>query len=116
NSMTNLGLMITEDCNCFLSWSIVFFPGHVSKSVQDVWIWAGYLTPEEVSDVFDNQDLDLAIDDGHFYTDISDEGSSGNLEFGSPRLMPIYLCLPSKPHLWLNCDDLDANDVVPTNT
>nr|GFB31429.1 hypothetical protein [Tanacetum cinerariifolium] len=73
-------------------------------------------TPEEVSDVFDNQDSDLAIDDGHFYTDISDEGSSGNQEFGSPRLMPIYLCLPSKPHLWPNCNDLDADDVVIFNT
>ncbi|GJY55139.1 hypothetical protein Tco_0446803 [Tanacetum coccineum] len=31
-------------------------------------------TPEEVSDVSDSQDSDLAIDDGHFYADISDEG------------------------------------------
>nr|GEV79950.1 RNA-directed DNA polymerase, eukaryota [Tanacetum cinerariifolium] len=113
--------MITGLTSC---WAVVFFPGHISESVQDVWIWAGYLffsedgvnnmgselvtnevemtsvsevsldklenmelidlsyfqgqiylqqTPEEVSDVFDNQDSDLAIDDGHFYIDISDE-------------------------------------------
>ncbi|GJY48527.1 hypothetical protein Tco_0438483 [Tanacetum coccineum] len=72
-------------------------------------------TPKEVSDVFDSQDPDLAIDDGHFYTDISDEGSPRNQEFGSPSLAPNYLCLPSKSHSWPNCDDLDAVDVVPAD-
>ncbi|GJV81680.1 hypothetical protein Tco_1517550 [Tanacetum coccineum] len=48
-------------------------------------------TPEEVSDVSDSQDSDLAIDDGHFYTDISDEGSPRNQEFGFSE--------PSRPFL-----------------
>ncbi|GKB26706.1 hypothetical protein Tco_0866107 [Tanacetum coccineum] len=48
-------------------------------------------TPEEVSDVSDSQGSDLAIDDGHFYTDISDEGSPRNQEFGSSE--------PSRPFL-----------------
>nr|GEY74649.1 hypothetical protein [Tanacetum cinerariifolium] len=30
-------------------------------------------TPTEVIDVFDSQDSNLAIDDGYFYTDLSDE-------------------------------------------
>nr|GEX50262.1 hypothetical protein [Tanacetum cinerariifolium] len=70
-------------------------------------------TPDEVSDVSDNQDSDLAIHDGHFYTDISDEGSPTNQELGSPSLAPDYLCLPLKSHSWPNCDDLDGDDVVP---
>nr|GEW61445.1 hypothetical protein [Tanacetum cinerariifolium] len=48
-------------------------------------------TPEEVIDVSDSQDLDLAIDDGHFYTNISNEGSKRNQEFGSLSLAPDYL-------------------------
>nr|GEV96782.1 hypothetical protein [Tanacetum cinerariifolium] len=72
-------------------------------------------TPEEVIDVSDSQDLDLAIDDGHFFTNISNEGSQRNQEFGSLSLAPDYLCLPLKSHLWLNCNNLNADDVVPAD-
>nr|GFA69345.1 nucleotide-binding, alpha-beta plait [Tanacetum cinerariifolium] len=36
-------------------------------------------TPKEVSDMFDSQDSNLAIDDGHFYTYISDEDAGSPL-------------------------------------
>nr|GEZ87400.1 hypothetical protein [Tanacetum cinerariifolium] len=45
-------------------------------------------TPEEVGDVFDNQDSDLAIDDGHFYTDISDEDTGTPLPEEKQHLTP----------------------------
>nr|GEY09995.1 hypothetical protein [Tanacetum cinerariifolium] len=63
--------------------------------------------------MFDIQDSDLAIDDVHFYRDISDEGSPRNQEFGSLSFAPDYLCLPSKSHSWLICKDIDVDDVVP---
>ncbi|GJY55136.1 hypothetical protein Tco_0446800 [Tanacetum coccineum] len=57
--------------------SVVSFPKD-NPSFEDLNCFQSQLylqqTPEEVSDVSDSQDSDLAIDDGHFYTDISDEG------------------------------------------
>ncbi|GKF86147.1 hypothetical protein Tco_0253974, partial [Tanacetum coccineum] len=48
--------------------------------------------------------------------DVADGSKPKYQEFGSQSLMPDYLCLPSKSHSWPNCDDLDADDVVPANT
>ncbi|PWA82840.1 hypothetical protein CTI12_AA041290 [Artemisia annua] len=86
-----------EDLNCFQS------PLYLQQ------------TPVEVSDTSDSQDSDLAIQDDHIYTDLGDEGSPRNQEFGSPSLAPDNLCLPWKSHSWPNCDDLDDDDVVPTD-
>lgn len=66
-------------------------------------------TPEEVSDISDSQDSDLAIQDDHIFTDLGDEGSPRNQEFGSPSLAP------DNSHSWPNCDDLDDGDVVPAD-
>ncbi|GKC54771.1 hypothetical protein Tco_1077516 [Tanacetum coccineum] len=48
--------------------------------------------------------------------DVADGSKPKNQEFGSPSLMPDYLCLPSKSYSWTNYDDLDTDDVVPTDT
>ncbi|GKC34013.1 nucleotide-binding alpha-beta plait domain-containing protein, partial [Tanacetum coccineum] len=58
-------------------------------------------------------DDDPSFEDLNCFQNISDEGSPRNQEFGSLSLAPDSLCLLSKSHSWPNCDDLDADDVVP---
>ncbi|GJR69735.1 hypothetical protein Tco_0015800 [Tanacetum coccineum] len=82
-------------------------------------------------EVYVNQPLSIvsSLDDDPSFEDLNcfqsqlylnkhprnDEGSPRNQEFGSPSLAPDYLCLLSKSHSWPNCDDLDADDVVPAD-
>ncbi|KAI3684848.1 hypothetical protein L6452_34075 [Arctium lappa] len=75
-------------------------------------------TPEQTNYIPGLQDSNSTIDGDHNCADlgqVSDshmveecaEGSSTNQEYGSPSLMPDYLCLPSKSHPWPSLDDDD---------